>query len=145
MTLEQSQASCQQIDSKKLTAIVHQAVTARGYSFHTGEERLANGTVRLYPAAWLLPPEVRRKTGRREGEVTWRLTLHLMSLPDTQPSSTWQSIEDDALKVATALSDSPEVCSVSAIRCTSSRGSLTVHGETSVTLTCDVTTWYVIN
>ena len=128
----------------ELTELVGSAATACGYSFHTGEERLINGAVRIYPAAWLTPPVVLSHTGRCEGETTLRITLHLMTLPtdDTAPETLWQILEKDALLTVSRLASSPAVCSVSNVGCTPARQSLTVHGETSLSLTCDVTMWY---
>jgi hypothetical protein len=65
----------------QLLKLVATAAAGHGYAFHTGEEHAIGGTVRSYPAVWLLPPVVRSRTGRAEGETTWRLTLHLMTLP----------------------------------------------------------------
>jgi hypothetical protein len=130
---------------KQLIALVEEAAVAQGYAFHTGEERTINSTVRVYPAVWLVPPALRAHTGRAEGETTWRLTLHLMTLPagGVQPESLWRGLESDALEIAGTLALSPAVCAVGGVQCAPGRGSLTVHGETSVTLTLDVTLWFI--
>jgi hypothetical protein len=129
---------------ERLIELIHAAVAAAGFAFHTGEQHLIGGTVRVYPAVWLTPPELRAHTGRREGETTWRVALHMMALPSSAiPSETmWQRLEAVALSVATTLADSPAVCSVQGVKCTPADRSLTTHGDTSVTLTCDVTLWY---
>jgi hypothetical protein len=128
----------------RLIRLTSNAAAARGYAFHTGEEHLAGSTVRVYPAAWLVPPAVDSHTGRREGETRYRLVLHLMALPaGAVPAETaWRNLESDALGIAADLACSPEVCSVAAIKCTLARQSLTPHGETSLTLECEVTMWY---
>jgi hypothetical protein len=132
---------------EELIRLIRAAATEQGYAFHTGEEHLIGGSVRVYPAAWLAPPDIRDHTGRREGETTFRIVLHLMTLPTggAEAETVWQTLEKDALSVATALASSPAVCSVSDIRCTPARQSLTAHGEISVALSCDVTIWYFNN
>jgi hypothetical protein len=129
---------------EELIELVRAAATGRGYAFHTGEEHTMGGSVRAWPAAWLVPPAVKEHTGRREGETTFRTTLHLMAIPreDAEAETLWQGLEGDALSIATLIAESPAVCSVTNIRCTTARQSLTSHGETSVALTCDVTMWF---
>ncbi len=128
----------------RLTELVAEAAAVAGYAFHTGEEHLINGSVRVYPAAWLAPPVVKAHTGRSEGETTWRLALHLMTLPagETLSEAVWRVIESDALAMVARLAESAEVCAVENVQCTPASRSLTVHGETSVALVCDVTMWY---
>jgi hypothetical protein len=130
----------------RLTAIVGSAAANRGYAFHTGEEHSIGGTVRVYPAAWLAPVAVAEHTGRREGETTLRIILHLMALPTggAETESAWQTLEKEALSMVSEIAASPEVCSVGRVRCSPARGSLTVHGECSVALECDVTMWYYL-
>jgi uncharacterized radical SAM superfamily Fe-S cluster-containing enzyme len=67
-----------------------------------------------------------------------------MALPAAgEPSeAVWQELEKDALGIATRMARSTEVCAVENIRCNPSRQSLTSHGETSVTLECEITMWY---
>jgi hypothetical protein len=129
---------------EELIALADRAAAAEGYAFHTGEMHLVNGTVRVYPAAWLAPVAVRSHTGRREGETTWRVTLHLMTLPtgDASAEAAWGILEGDALAIAGYLAASPAVCEVSAVGCAPAQRSLTVHGETSVALTCEVKMWF---
>jgi hypothetical protein len=129
----------------RLIEIVSAAAKAQGYAFHTGEEHLATSTVRVYPAVWLAPPTVKAHTGRAEGETTWRLTLHLMTLPTAaaQAEAVWQALERDALEIAGSIAMSDEVCAIANVGCTPARQSLTVHGETSVALSVDVTSWFV--
>ena len=130
----------------RLTGLVRTIAGERGYTFHSGEEHLMNGAVRVYPAVWLTPPAVKTHSGRNEGETVWRLTLHVMMLPteNTTAETLWQKEESDALRMVAELVSSPDVCSVTNVGCTPSRRSLTTHGETSVTLTCDITMWYYL-
>ena len=132
---------------EELTGLVRTAAAGRGYAFHTGEEHEINGSVRVYPAAWLAPPAVVGHTGRREGETTFRVTLHLMALPqrDAEAEILWQALEKDALSIAIQIAESHAVCSVTNVSCTPARQSLTAHGETSVALSCDVVMWFYTN
>jgi hypothetical protein len=130
----------------QLTQLLGDAAMAAGLAFHTGEEHTLNGTVRVFPAAWLNPPVVRARSGRDEGEITLRITLHLMALPGAATGgdfeAQWAALETEAMAIATAVASSPAVCGVAGVGCTPARGSLTAHGELSVTLTADVTMWY---
>jgi hypothetical protein len=127
-----------------LTSLVAAAARTLGYTFRTGEDHTATATVREYPAAWLSPPVVADRTGRREGITTWRVALHLMALPEagTGIEGVWQALEADALAVARTLAEVGEVCSVAKVECAPHRQGLTAHGEASVTLSCDVSLWY---
>ncbi len=128
---------------EKLVEIVDAAVRAEGYAFHTGEAQGLNGTVRVWPAAWLTPPVVKSRTGRTEGEVVYRIVLHLISLPSSPEYKTlWEQLERDALSIAGSVACREEVCAVGGISVTPARGSLTANGEVSVTLTADITMWY---
>lgn len=131
-----------------LTSIVAQAASDAGYAFHTGEMQTLASTVRQYPAAWLAPPTVKKSTGRTEGEITYRLALHLMTLPAAAPSGAsaaepWSAMERDALLIAADVALSSEVCSIASVACAPARQSLTPHGENSMTLELDVTLWYI--
>ncbi len=129
---------------EKLLEIVSSAVAAESYAFHTGELQNLSGTVRLYPAVWLAPPVVKKSTGRNEGELTYRLSLHAMKLPTEAGLATeiWSALERDALSIAAEIASRPEVCSISGVSCTPASQSLTPHGEVSVELVCEVTLWY---
>lgn len=125
-----------------LTSIIARAAQNAGYAFHTGEMQTLSSTVRAYPAAWLAPPTVKKSTGRAEGEITYRTTIHLMSLPakDVEP---WIALERDALTIAADIALSDDVCSIAGVACSPARQSLTAHGENSLTLDCDVAMWYI--
>lgn len=110
---------------------------SRGYAFHTGEDHTAGGVVRVYPAAWMSPAAVVGHSGRREGETTFRVALHLMTLTGDR-----ETLEADALAIAAAAAQSPRVSSVSNVKAQPAAQSLTAHGEISVTLTLDAALWY---
>ena len=131
---------------EKLVEIVDAAVRAEGYAFYSGEAQGLNGTVRVWPAAWLTPPVVKSCTGRAEGEAVYRIVLHLMVLPSSSPEhkTVWERLERDALTIAGSIACCPEVCAVGGISVTPARGSLTVNSEVSVALTADITMWYYI-
>lgn len=145
-----------------LIEITRKAATGKTYAFHTGSPFEIGGSVRAYPAAWLEPLAVKKHTGRTEGETTWHLVLHLMMLPGTNPGTNsatnpgtnsgagaenqnenlWNTLEGDALAIATTVASQPEICTLTNISCKPARQSLSAHGELSVTLECDATMWY---
>ena len=124
-----------------------------GYDFHTGEEHKMNGTLRKYPAAWLLPPTTKSKTGRVEGEIVYHITLHLATLPS--PASTaaenslnietlWTLLERDVAMICAAIAEEADVCALSNVSYTPACGSLTSHGEVALTVEADISIWYYI-
>ncbi len=130
---------------EKLLEIVSNVATAESYAFHTGEMQNLSGEVRMYPAVWLAPPTLKKSTGRKEGELTYRVALHVMTLPSSRDEQTpWEMLERDALNFATEIALKPEVCAIANLSCTPAKQSLTPHGEQSVVLECDVTMWYYI-
>ena len=130
---------------EELTDLLSAAAIGAGYTFHTGAAHRMNGTLRVYPAAWLEPPVLKSAEGRTEGDLTYRVTLHMMALPSSAAKEAlWTGLEEDALAVAKAAAANPAVRQVSGIGCTPGEQSLTAHGEVSVTLTCDITMWYYI-
>lgn len=130
---------------EELIEIVHRAVAAEGYAFHTGEVHTVGGIVRVWPAAWLSPPAMQKIDGRREGEATWRVTLHFMALPaGSSAESLWSTLERDALSVAGGIAADEAVCAIANVSCTPARGSLTPQGEVSVALQADITLWFTV-
>lgn len=134
-----------------LTGLIECTVLARGYTFHTGEEHELNGAVREFPAAWLVPPSVVAVTGREEGEITYRVVLHLAALGGADDCGAsggsdgadeigglWAGLERDARRIVAALASDAEVTAVTGVSCTPARQSLSVQGEESVALKCDV-------
>jgi hypothetical protein len=130
---------------EKLTDVLRAAATSAGYAFHTGLAHRMNGSVRVYPAVWLEQPVLKSIAGRTEGEATYRTTIHVMSLPSaTGKEAVWARLEQDALAIVRSATADDAVCRTGSISCTPAEGSLTVHGECSVTLMCDITLWYYI-
>lgn len=130
----------------ELTEALRAASGAEGYAFHTGPARLINGEVRIYPAVWLEPPAILSAAGRCEGDIAYRITAHLMTLPAKadERETLWAKLERDALAIARRLTADACIRDVSGISSTPAARSLTVHGEVSVTIKCDVTVWYSI-
>ncbi len=130
---------------EELTAVIRTAATDAGYAFHTGAAHRMNGTIRVYPAAWLEPPVLKSAEGRAEGDLTYRVTMHLMALPSSAEKGTlWTWLEEDALAVMRAAAVNPSVRQVANIFCEPAEQSLTAHGEVSMTLVCDITMWFYI-
>ncbi len=130
---------------EELTDVLRTAAADAGYAFHTGAAHRMNGSVRIYPAAWLEPLVLKSAKGRTEGDLTYRVTLHMMALPaSAEREALWTGLEEDALAIARAAASNPAVRQAANIACTPAEQSLTTHGEVSVTLACDITMWYYI-
>jgi len=152
---------------QKLIGIVRDAAVSRTYAFHTGEVHELNGTIGEFPAAWLEPVSVVGVTGREEGEITCRVVLHLATAGATsgktddndafgrseafgdsgatnESSEQWAGLERDARCIVSDIASDGAVLAVTGVSCVPARQSLSVHGEESVTLKCDVKMWYAL-
>lgn len=128
-----------------LTDILREACVAAGYAFYTGPVHRAGGEVRAYPAAWLEPPVMKSSEGRGEGTLTYRITLHLMALPQAGgQDGMMAALETDALAVTGMAGGDDRVCGVSAVSCVPAAQTLTAHGEMSVELSCEAVMWYYL-
>jgi hypothetical protein len=128
---------------ERLTQIVEQAANACGYSFHSGEAHKINSALRKMPAAWLMPPVVKSKTGRTECEVKYHIVMHLMA-GGSGAGDAWGGLERDAAKICSLMAAEVDVCSIANISFSPDCGSLSAHGEVSVTVEADVTVWYYL-
>lgn len=63
-----------------LTATIEKAAITEGYAFHTGFAYRINNGIAKFPAAWLLPVRIIAVEGRRDGYLTYQMTLYLMHL-----------------------------------------------------------------
>ncbi|MDR0907570.1 MAG: hypothetical protein LBM63_03035 [Rikenellaceae bacterium] len=129
----------------ELTEIFRETATAVGYAFHTGATHKAGGEVRAYPAVWLEPPVMKSCDGRNEGTVTYRATLHLVTLATmVGAESLREGLETDAMTLKRAVEQDARVSEVTAVACAPATQTLTAHGDVSMTLTCDVKMWYYL-
>lgn len=125
-----------------LTAVIESAVTAEGYTFHSGfEYRINNGLLKL-PAAWLLPVHIIKVDGRHDGFLTYRAELYLLhfgkkATPQTR-EQLWSTMEINALKILDRIGQGRQVFNLDNISCTPSENSLTPHNETALKITCDI-------
>ena len=118
----------------QLIEIVGAAASAAGYDFKCGEAEKIGSTVRNYPAAWLVTPAAYDISGRNEGTISYSLQLHMMGL---KGASTVEQLEADALAIAASVCADPAIFCQSGSRgfeISTQSGSLTSHGELSVTL-----------
>ena len=67
-----------------LTSTIEKAAITEGYAFHTGFAYRINNGIAKFPAAWLLPVRIIAVEGRRDGYLTYQMTLYLMHL-DKKP------------------------------------------------------------
>lgn len=125
-----------------LMATVRKAVEEVGYAFFSGPDRGLNGGVKSLPAAWLSPVRLVSVEGRSEGYFRYAVTLRLMKpgrgLSPQQRERLWAQLEHDAVAVCRRMEYTGPVCAVDRIGCVPDEGSLTTHGELSVTMTCTV-------
>jgi hypothetical protein len=133
------------MNREEFTEIFRETALAVGYEFHMGPTHRVGGEVRAYPAVWLEPLVMKSCEGRTEGSVTYRATLHLMTLPTmVGADSLWHGLEADAITIKCGVEQDSRVSEVSLVSCAPASQTLTAHGEISVTLTCNVTMWYYL-
>ena len=78
-----------------LTATIEKAAITEGYAFHTGFAYRINNGIAKFPAAWLLPVRIIAVEGRRDGYLTYQMTLYLMHLDKKpRPESRERSLTD---------------------------------------------------
>lgn len=129
---------------QQLSAALETAVREAGYAFYRGFEYRLNEKPLRFPAAWCAPPKMIRIDGRREGEATYRVTLHLMEknlrYDETLKEQAWDRMERDALRIIRRAESCDEMFCAENIALTPAEFSLTVHGELSMKAEFDIRT-----
>ncbi len=128
---------------KTLLNAIRDASLPLGYCFHSGPDAVIGQRIIAYPAVWLSPPKVIASSGWLEGRVTYRVSLHLMSLAakkhkETEPEQVWEELEADALGLCRGLDQAEGISSATLIECAPSQFAITPHAEVAVTLKMDV-------
>ena len=134
------------MNRKKLIQAIERIATADGYTFYSTDEREMPRAIRKYPLIWLSPPLFTSMEGRKQGKITYSLTLHAMQanvkLPSAERERVWEQLEDVIMKIFAALSGEDFVIVVKDLNMNSASYSLTPHGEISVTATAEVVTCF---
>ena len=134
------------MNRKKLIQAIERIATADGYTFYSTDEREMPRAIRKYPLIWLSPPLFTSMEGRKQGKITYSLTLHAMQanvkLPSAERERVWEQLEDEILKLFAALSGEDFVIVVKDLSMNSASYSLTPHGEICVTATAEVVTCF---
>ena len=127
-----------------LEGVAEALAVQAGYSFHTGPEGDMGHTVRSYPAAWLAPLSLHTVEGRRHGQATYDMTLHLMHsgarLSPAERRAALARMENDALDIFSALSSDARVLCVDQLSVKPGTFVLTPHGEVAQTATARIIT-----
>lgn len=127
-----------------LEGVAEALAVQAGYSFHTGPESDMGHTVRSYPAAWLAPLALNAVEGRRHGQATYDMKLHLMCsgarLSPAERRAALGRMEEHALGIFTALSADARVLSVAQLSVSPAAFTLTPHGEIAQTATARIVT-----
>ena len=126
------------MNRKKLIQAIERIATADGYTFYSTDEREMPRAIRKYPLIWLSPPLFTSMEGRKQGKITYSLTLHAMQanvkLPSAERERVWEQLEDVIMKIFAALSGEDFVIVVKDLNMNSASYSLTPHGEIRVAL-----------
>lgn len=130
----------------QLTNALQKIAEESGYAFRTGPARTMPANISSYPTAWLEPPVLKSKEGRRHGRIVYSLRLHILRdglrLPPAERTARQSEAEESLLEIFTLLSEDPAVALVDELRISTAEFSLTPHGEISATAEADVETLY---
>ena len=115
-----------------LTATIEKAAITEGYAFHTGFAYRINNGIAKFPAAWLLPVRIIAVEGRRDGYLTYQMTLYLMHL-DKKPrpesrERQWAELEIAALRILDNIYAGRQIF----------ENTLTNYGEIALKIECEV-------
>ena len=84
------------MNRKKLIQAIERIATADGYTFYSTDEREMPRAIRKYPLIWLSPPLFTSMEGRKQGKITYSLTLHAMQanvkLPSAERERVWEQL-----------------------------------------------------
>lgn len=129
-----------------LERAVGERAEALGYGFRCAAGAYLPHDLPPFPAAWLLPPELRTAEGRTHGRLTYDLTLHLLRdgarLDARSRSEAWERMEDDLLGLYTSLSNAERVVGVEGLTIRPRTYELTHRGEIALTASARVVTWF---
>lgn len=123
---------------EKLLAAIGNAAADTGFSFHSGFTYSMNGSAVKFPAAWLVPPAVTKWEGRKEGYITYSVTVYLMKIvTKVSPGykeDVWGEMEKKAYDIVMRTGECGDVFNIQNVRITPSEHSISKHGELSVKL-----------
>ncbi len=126
---------------KTLVAAVKEAATELGLCFHSGFRHQMNQSIVAYPALWAVPPKIIAANGTREGQITYRTTVYLMSMEpkasQDAKDNTWELLEQTALQLARAIGEKKHIAGVTVTDCSPAEYALTNHGDIAVAMTFD--------
>lgn len=124
-----------------LASLIRPDAERCGYTFFQGPARGIASRASRFPVLWLEPPVLTSLEGRSEGTVTYRVTMHLLSLGNRgRPAEAlWEEMEDDAVLLFRTLADTPRVLGAAHLRCTASADALTHRGDIALTAVFDLT------
>lgn len=116
--------------------LIQQEASQCGYDFRNGfPYRLTRSDMR-FPALWMEPPVLTLVNGRKEGLITYHITLHLLvsgkKYSESEKESQWEKLEKQVLEWTQNLINQPEVFSIENISCTPAEFTLTNQREISL-------------
>lgn len=119
---------------------------ALGYGFRCAAGEYLPHDLPPFPAAWLLPPDLRSAEGRTHGRVTYDVTLHLLRdgarLGPAARTAAWAAMEEELLGLFISLSGETVVVAVEGLTIRPRTYVLTNRGEISQSASARVVTWF---
>lgn len=124
-----------------LASLIRPHAERCGYTFFQGLPRGIASRASRFPVLWLEPPVLTSLEGRSEGNVTYLVTMHLLSLGSSGRSAEalWEEMEDDAVLLFRTLADMPQILGAAGLRCTPSDNAFTHRGDVALTAVFNLT------
>ncbi len=126
----------------RLLQLIHQEALKSGYDFQNGfVYRISRADLR-FPALWMEPPVLTQMNGRKEGLITYHITLHLLTSgkksTETEKEQQWEKLEKQVLLWIDNLISQPEIFSIDHLACAPAEFSLTNRSEISLKTEFDI-------
>ena len=129
-----------------LVEAMRSAAAEAGYTLRCADPDRQTVSSSRFPAALLSPPVVHSARGRRHGRIEYDLSLRLSNpaadLPPAERDDARQKIENDALRLFTALSDCDRIIAVENLTVSQLPLSSSIHGEIAVLAKARVYTYF---
>jgi len=123
----------------QLRRAIEAAFTFPEYTSYCGFIANINAAELRLPCVWMNPLELTGKTGREEGEMTYAVSLYMMTRQDAwteeRKEKAWTEMEKQTTEALQRLNEGEVMITVNNLKCAPDEYSLTSFGEVSLHVT----------